>query len=107
MVAFLNACQTAEVGQSGSFLQELHKFGFTGAIATEHQTIDNLANEFGLSFLRGFLLEGKLMGDLLHDLRRATAPLGLIYGAHCPPEIRVQIGDAVVAAPAIRESKIV
>ena len=93
MLAFLNACQTAESGQTGSFLDVLHSFGFTGAIATEQQTIDNFANELGLAFLRGFLLEGRPLGELLHGLRLKMAPLGLLYGAHCPPEIRVNIGD--------------
>ena len=53
MLAFLNACQTAEAGSGGSFLDVLHSFGFTGAIATEQQTIDTFANEFGLAFLQG------------------------------------------------------
>ena len=69
MLAFLNACQTAEAGAGGSFLEVLHSFGFTGAIATEQQTIDNFANEFGLAFLQGFLQEGKPLGELLHALR--------------------------------------
>ena len=91
MLAFLNACQTAEAGSGGSFLDVLHSFGFTGAIATEQQTIDTFANEFGLAFLQGFLREGKPLGELLHGLRLQSAPLGLLYGAHCPPEIRVQV----------------
>ena len=36
-----------------------------------------------------------------------SAPLGLLYGAHCPPEIRVRIGNGAADAPAslpIRES---
>ncbi len=107
MLAFLNACQTAEAGSGGSFLDVLHSFGFTGAIATERQTIDTFANEFGLAFLQGFLREGKPLGELLHGLRLQSAPLGLLYGAHCPPEIRVRSGDGDAAVPAplpIRES---
>ncbi len=100
MLAFLNACQTAEAGSGGSFLDVLHSFGFTGAIATERQTIDTFANEFGLAFLRGFLREGKPLGELLHGLRLQSAPLGLLYGAHCPPEIRVRSGDGDAAVPA-------
>ena len=108
MLAFLNACQTAEAGSGGSFLDVLHSFGFTGAIATERQTIDTFANEFGLAFLRGFLREGRPLGELLHSLRLESAPLGLIYGAHCPPEIRVRIGNGaanVSATLPIRESR--
>ncbi len=94
MLAFLNACQTAETRSGGSFLEALHHtFGFTGAIVTERQTIDNFANEFGLAFLQGFLREGKPLGELLHGLRLQTAPLGLLYGAHCPPDIRVRTGS--------------
>ena len=107
MLAFLNACQTAEAGSGGSFLDVLHSFGFTGAIATERQTIDTFANEFGLAFLQGFLREGKPLGELLHGLRLESAPLGLLYGAHCPPEIRVRIGNGAADVPAplpIRES---
>src|SRR5271166_4901778 len=108
MLAFLNACQTAEAGSGGSFLDVLHSFGFTGAIATERQTIDTFANEFGLDFLQGFLREGKPLGELLHGLRLKSAPLGLIYGAHCPPEIRVRPAGGTADAPAplpIRESR--
>ena len=107
MLAFLNACQTAEAGSGGSFLDVLHSFGFTGAIATERQTIDTFANEFGVAFLRGFLREGKPLGELLHGLRLDRAPLGLLYGAHCPPEIRVRRPGDSADTPAplpIRES---
>ena len=100
MLAFLNACQTAESGSGGSFLDVLHSFGFTGAIATERQTIDIFANEFGLAFLQGFLREGKPLGELLHELRLKSAPLGLLYGAHCPPEIQVRIGNGTALVPA-------
>jgi hypothetical protein len=107
MLAFLNACQSAEAGAGGSFLDVLHSFGFTGAIATEQQTIDTFANEFGLAFLQAFLREGKPLGEVLHGLRLDRAPLGLLYGAHCPPDIRVRSGyggDDVPAALPIRES---
>ncbi|HEX8201953.1 MAG TPA: ATP-binding protein, partial [Isosphaeraceae bacterium] len=107
MLAFLNACQTAEAGKVGSFLDVLHSFGFTGAIATERQTIDTFANEFGLNFLQGFLREGKPLGELLHGLRLNSAPLGLLYGAHCPPEIRVRSAHDSADVPAplpIRET---
>ncbi len=105
MLAFLNCCQTAEAGQGGSFLDVLHSFGFTGAIATEQQTIDTFANTIGLSFLRGFLQEGKPIGELMHGLRLSMAPLGLLYGAHCPAEIRVKVEgeSSATAQPAIQE----
>jgi hypothetical protein len=102
MLAFLNACRTGEADEeAGSFLEILHDSGFSGAIVTEQQTIDTFANEFGLSFLRGFLREGRPLGELLHELRLQSAPLGLLYGAHCPPEIRVQSGIGAAGDPAI------
>jgi tetratricopeptide (TPR) repeat protein len=105
MLAFLNSCQTAEAGQTGSFLDVLHSFGFTGAIATEQQTIDNFACDIGLAFLKGFLNDGRPLGELLHGLRVSMAPLGLLYGAHCPPEIHVKLAGASTGAaqPAIKE----
>jgi WD40 repeat protein len=99
MLAFLNACRTAEPGSRDSFLRVLHRFGFAGAIVAERQIIDNFANRFGLKFLRGFLQDGKPLGTLLHELRLKEAPLGLLYGAHCPPEIRVWVGPESASAP--------
>jgi WD40 repeat protein len=108
MLAFLNACQMAEAAAGGSFLDVLHRFGFTGVIVTERQTIDNFANQFGLKFLRGFLKDGRPLGQLLHDLRLELAPLGLLYGAHCPPEIRVRVGpDEIRRRLEIHEAQVV
>ena len=87
-LAFLNACQTAEPGRTGSFVEALYRSGLSGVIATEQQTIDSFANEFGLDFLEGFLDRGEPVGKLLQRLRRRV-PLGLLYGAYCPPDIRV------------------
>ena len=107
MLVFLNACRTAEAEKKGdSFLGVLDQFdSFRGAILTEQQTIDHFANEFGLAFLDGFLHRGEAVGDLLHRLRLDHAPLGLIYGVHCPPDIRVRVGPAaeVSAGTAIHE----
>jgi hypothetical protein len=91
-LAFLNACQTAESDRSGSFLEALYRCGFSGVIATEQQTLDNFANAFGLDFLEGFLDRGEKIGPLLRGLRERV-PLGLLYGAYCPPDIRVRRAD--------------
>ena len=108
MLAFLNACRTAEPGSKDSFLHVLHRFGFTGAIVTERRIIDNFANRFGLKFLRGFLRDGKPLGTLLHELRLDAAPLGLVYGAHCPPEIHVRVGpEPALTPPGIHEAQAV
>ena len=96
MLAFLNACQTAEAGSGGSFLDVLHSFGFTGAIATERQTIDNFANDFGLAFLQGFLREGKPLGELLHWLRLQSAPL---WDCSTVPTARPRSGSRRATVP--------
>jgi WD40 repeat protein len=94
MLVFLNACRTGEAGrEDGSFSRVLKDLEFCrGAILTERETIDNFANGFGLDFLEGFLDRGESVGELLHRLRLEHAPLGLIYGAYCPPEIHVVVG---------------
>jgi WD40 repeat protein len=89
-LAFLNACRTAEEGQLGSFLGALHEEGFSGVIATEHQTIDTFALPFGLDFLEAFLDTGEPVGPLLQRLRAKGVPLGLLYGAYCPPGLFVR-----------------
>ena len=94
MLAFLNACQTAEAGAGGSFLDVLHSFGFTGAIATEQQTIDTFANEFGLAFLKGFLHEGKPLGELLHGLRLARRR----WACSMAPTARLRSGSGPTTA---------
>ena len=104
MLAFLNCCQTAEGGQSGSFLDVLHSFGFTGAIATEQQTIDNFANELGLAFLRGFLQQGRPLGELLHGLRLSMAPLALLYARTAPLVSTCKSATRSPAPPSPRSS---
>jgi hypothetical protein len=103
-LAFLNASQTAEMGTGRSFREELYSVGFSGVIAPEGLISDTFANEFGLAFLQGFLREGKPLGELLHRLRLERVPLGLVYGAHCPPEIRVRrwAGAAEPVTPSSR-----
>ena len=76
MLAFLNACQTAEAGSGGSFLDVLHSFGFTGAIATERQTIDTFANEFGLDVPAGVPARGQAAGRAAARAAAAIGPAG-------------------------------
>jgi hypothetical protein len=92
-LAFLNACQTAERGESSSFFEAFHSVGFAGMIGTEHRTIDQFANPLGLDFLEAFLDRGEPVGAVLRELR-GRVPLGLLYGTYCPPEIRVDRGNA-------------
>jgi hypothetical protein len=100
-LAFLNACQTAEEGREGSFIEALHDAGLSGMVATEERTINVFANRFGLDFLKAFLEDGEEIGKALQRLRGRTAPLGLLYGTYCPPDIHVhRLSQApVVPAP--------
>ena len=86
---FLNACQTGQGGRAGSFLDAVFSAGLSGLIATEEYTINTFANPFGLDFLEAFLNSGECIGQVLHRLRRAGLPLGLLYTAYCPPNIQV------------------
>jgi WD40 repeat protein len=105
ILVFLNACRTGEAGKQESFVGVLRHLNFCqGAILTERQTIDNFANEIGLDFLKGFLEDGLSVGELLDRIRLDHAPLGLIYRAHCPPEIRVGVGREKKAAPRARRA---
>ena len=88
-LAFLNACQTAESSEEGSFMDALNEVGLSGVIATEHQTVDTFAHPFGLDFLERFVMRGEPIGPLLQDLRSKRVPLGLLYATYCPPQIRV------------------
>jgi hypothetical protein len=94
-LVFLNACRTGEPGQAGSFFEALYDLRATGLVATEEQTMDVFANEFGLDFLERFLDRGEMVGPLLRELRRRV-PLGLLYAAYCPPGLCV--GQPVQAA---------
>jgi formylglycine-generating enzyme required for sulfatase activity len=92
-LAFLNACQTAERGEEGSFFEAFHNVGFAGMIGTEHQTVDTFAHPLGLDFLEAFLERGEPVGSVLRKLR-GRVPLGLLYGSYCPPDIRVDQGSS-------------
>jgi hypothetical protein len=95
---FLNAGRTAESGDLGSYQKVFHDAGFTGLIASEAEVIDTLAWSFGLDFLEGFF-DGRPAGELLWELRRRYAPLGLLYGTYCPPGLRFETGPAAPETP--------
>jgi WD40 repeat protein len=97
-LVFLNACQTAQGSGRGlsSFLKVFHDSSYSGLIATEERTIDRVANLFGLEALEGFLGRREPIGELLQRLRATYAPLGLLYGTYCPPELQLRPGDAAV-----------
>ena len=89
-LVFLNACRTAESGDLGSFLKTFHNAEFSGLIGTEEQTLDSFANPFGLGVLERFFTPGTSIGGMLRDLRQSHGPLGLLYGAYCPPDLHVR-----------------
>jgi WD40 repeat protein len=89
----LNACQTAEEGREGSFMEALHDAGLSGMVATEERTVNVFAHRFGLGFLQAFLIDGEAIGPALQKLRAGghpQTPLGLLYGTYCPPHIRAR-----------------
>jgi WD40 repeat protein len=88
-IAFLNACQTAEVvAGDQAYLSALSDCGMSGIVGTEQETIDCYANEFGLEFLETFLKGNVHIAQLMRDLR-PKHPLGLLYATYCPPRLRV------------------
>jgi tetratricopeptide (TPR) repeat protein len=96
-LVILNACRTAESGTLGSFLKAFHDRGYCGIIATEERTLDNFANPFGLGLLRGILGREGTIVSMATSLRRKSLPLGLLYGAYCPPNLYVSRTDEAAA----------
>ncbi len=96
-LVFLNACRTAESGDLGSFLKTFHNAEFSGLIGTEEQTLDSFANPFGLGVLERFFTPGTSIGGILRGLRQSHGPLGLLYGAYCPPDLHVRAEDELGA----------
>ena len=103
-LVFLNACQTAKSPDKGlgSFLKAFHDADFSGIIATEERTLDNVACPFGLEVMRAFLDERKPIGEVLQRLRSRYAPLGLLYGTYCPPDLQIRTDAA--PAPSTRSA---
>jgi WD40 repeat protein/tetratricopeptide (TPR) repeat protein len=99
-LVFLNGCRTAESGDLGSFLKTFHDYEFSGLIATEEQTLDSFANPFGLGVLERFFTPGTSIGSVLRNLRKSRGPLGLLYGAYCPPDLHVRAEEEPAAEPA-------
>jgi WD40 repeat protein len=104
-LVFLNACQTA--GSSGrglgSFLKAFHDADFSGIIATEERTLDNLACPFGIEAMTAFLDRKEPIGEVLRRLRARYAPLGLLYGTYCPPDLQIRTEAAPAAIDPIGE----
>ena len=95
-LVFLNACQTAKSPDKGlgSFLKAFHDADFSGIIATEERTLDNVACPFGLEVMTAFLDQREPIGEVLRRLRSRYAPLGLLYGTYCPPDLQIRTDAA-------------
>jgi hypothetical protein len=95
-LVFLNACQTAESPDKGlgSFLKAFHDADFSGIIATEERTLDNVACPFGLEVMTAFLDQHEPIGEVVRRLRSRYAPLGLLYGTYCPPDLQIRTDSA-------------
>ncbi len=107
-LVFLNACQTATSSDRGigSFLKVFHDANFSGIIATEERTLDYVASPFGLEVLTAFLDVREPIGEILHRLRARYAPLGLLYGTYCPPDLQVRTDDAPVVLDPVGQARI-
>ncbi len=85
----LNACR----GAGGEAEADVHDLaaalGTRAFVAPCVPPPPEFANHFGVEFLTGFLARGERLGRLLQQLRGREAPLGLLYTAHAPAELRV------------------
>ncbi len=107
-LVFLNACQTATTFDRGlgSFLKVFHDADFSGIIATEERTLDNVASPFGLEVMTAFLDVREPIGEILRRLRARYAPLGLLYGTYCPPDLQVRTDAAPVVLDPVGQARI-
>jgi WD40 repeat protein len=88
----LNACRAAG-GEDDADVPDLAEaLGTRAFVAPYVPAPPEFANHIGVEFLTGFLSRGERLGRLLHQLRGREAPLGLLYTAHAPAELRVVLG---------------
>jgi hypothetical protein len=101
-LVFLNSCRTTTTGSDRkSFLDTVASLRMSGLVGTEQLTVDTFAGSFGLDFLTAFCEAGEPVGAIMARLRRQV-PLGLVYTACCPPELRVARADAAAPVPEVR-----
>jgi len=100
---FVNACRADETAPDESFAALLRPLG-DGLIAAEQPAPAVEANQFGLTFMSRFVLEGEPLARALQQARLAVGVTGLLYSAFCPGSLRVAIGeqddDSGLVAPA-------
>ena len=92
-LVFLNACQTATSPDRGlgSFLKAFHDANFSGIIATEERTLDNVASPFGLEVMTVVPRSSASRSARSCGGSAARyAPLGLLYGTYCPPDLQLR-----------------
>ena len=88
-IVFLNGCSTAAGHPMGGFLEATGPPSFAGFVGTEAPVPDMFALRFGTELLHKFLSSGKDICSVVHELRRAHWPLGLLYSVCCYPKIAV------------------
>ena len=95
-LVFLNACQTARSPDKGlgSFLKAFHDADFSGIIATEERTLDNVASPFGLDVMDGIPRSARADRRDPAAAPLSNAPLGLLYGTYCPPDVQIRTDTA-------------
>jgi hypothetical protein len=96
-LVFLNGCRTvaAEPRHAFSFINAfVRAAGASGMIGTEIVTYESLAADFADLVLDEFVTRGRTLAHAMRTARLALLarrnPLGLIYTAYAPPNLRMQ-----------------
>lgn len=93
-LVFINGCESADMHPRAPrpLVEAFARLGASGVIGTEGPVWQPLATEVGERFWRG-LLGGEAVGPLLRNIRlellRKNNPLGLLYTAYAPADLRL------------------
>jgi hypothetical protein len=94
---FINACGSARLSPYlyGGLVPYLIDYGARGVLGTEIDTPAIFAAEFAVAFWKGFVIEGKPIGELLLELRRQylferNNVLGLVYALYSSCDLVIQ-----------------
>lgn len=93
-LVFLNACSSTlgdRASQSPFVVQFVKGWAARGVVGTEWEVPTPFADLFARRALRKLLVEGKTLGDSLHEVvieaMKEGNPFGLVYAVYAPPEI--------------------
>ncbi|GAB6898376.1 CHAT domain-containing protein [Kineosporia succinea] len=95
-LVFLNGCQTraVEPQHTADFAEIFVQQKASGVIGTETVTYEELAAEFADAMLDRFVTRGQTVAEAVRgarlDLLARKNPLGLIYTAFAPPNLRME-----------------